>query len=89
MGPPLRKEATASINWVKRLMTGEMTGISGDSIGYVDLNSVATAHVRGITVPDAANRRFILVKETHTFHEIAQPIIDKYVPLGWPISQDM
>ena len=70
-------------------MEGKMTNVSGDGVAYVDMHSTATAHVRAITVPEAANRRFILVKESPTFHQYAQPIIDKYQPLGWPINPTM
>ena len=82
----MRTEATAGISFVKNLMEGKMNAVNGDGVAYVDMHSTATAHVRAITVPEAANRRFILVKETPTFIQYAQPIIDKYQPLGWPIN---
>ena len=52
-------------------MEGKMTNVSGDGVAYVDMHSTATAHVRALTVPEAANRRFILVKESPTFHQYA------------------
>ena len=44
-----------------------MAAVNGDGVAFVDMHSTALAHVKGITVPEAANRRFILVKETPTF----------------------
>ena len=89
MGPPLRIEATASIDWVKNLMTGVTTTLSGDGLGYVDMHSTAVAHLRAITVPEAANRRFILVKESHSWHDFACPIIDHFNVRGWNIAPEM
>ena len=67
-GPPMRQEASAALGWLKRLMTGEMTSVSGDGVGFVDVRDVAMAHLKGIQVAGAANRRFILVNESPSFH---------------------
>ena len=64
----MRTEATAGISFVKNLMLGNMSNVSGDGVAYVDMHSTALAHVKAITVAEAANRRFILVKESPTFH---------------------
>ena len=37
MGPPLRKEGSTSIDFVKMFMTGMMPAISGDYLGSVDV----------------------------------------------------
>ena len=37
----MRLEATAALGWVKRLMTGEMTSVSGDGVAFVDVRDVA------------------------------------------------
>lgn len=37
-------------------------------------------------MPEAANKRFILVNFGAKWIEFAQPVIDKYVPLGWPVT---
>ena len=67
----MRLEATACLGWVKRLMTGEMTSVSGDGIAFVDVRDVALAHLKGIQVAEAANKRFILVNESPSFHQYA------------------
>lgn len=63
-----------------------MQKISDDGCATVDVREVAQAHLNAIKLPAAANRRFFLVNYTAKFIEYAQPIIDKYVPLGWPIT---
>ena len=86
MGPPLRKEYTASMGFIMRLMKGEMAEIKDDGVGAVDVRDVAFAHVQAVKKPEAANRRFILINYGAKFIEFAQPIIDKYVPLGYNVT---
>ena len=86
-GPPLRKEYSASMGFAIRLMKGEIPEIRDDGVGTVDVRDVAFAHVQAIKRPEAANRRFILVHSSPKFIDLAQPIIDKYVPLGYPVTQ--
>ena len=86
MGPPLRTEDFASGFFVKNLMTGAMEKIGDDGIACVDVRDVALAHLKAIQVPAAANKRFLLVESSPEFKDYAQPIIDKYVPLGWPVT---
>ena len=52
-------------------MTGATTMLTGDGLGYVDMHSSALAHVKAISVPEAANRRFILTNGSHSYHEFA------------------
>jgi len=54
----------------------------------VDVRDVAFAHLQAIKVAAAANRRFILCHSSPSFQEYAQPVLDKYGPLGWPISRN-
>ena len=89
MGPPLRKESFTSGGFTKRLMEGGMAEISADHFAAVDVRDVAQAHLLGIKNPKAANKRFLLVNANFTYQEYAAPIIAKYRPLGWPITEKM
>lgn len=89
MGPPLRKESFTSGGWTKRLMEGTMDTISSGHFCAVDVRDVAMAHLLGIKNPAAANRRFILVHSSPSFQDFAAPIIAKYRPLGWPITENL
>ena len=88
MGPPLRKEHVAYSSFCRRLMTGKIDVIPCSGCAIVDVRDVGLAHLKAIQVTEAANKRFILVNYTARFIEYAQPIIDKYVPLGWPKCQN-
>lgn len=66
-----------------------MKAISGEHCGVVDVRDCALAHLLAIKNPVAANRRFILVKESPSFQDYAAPIIAKFKPLGWPITDTM
>ena len=87
MGPPLRKEGSTSIDFVKMFMTGMMPAISGDYLGSVDVREVAEAHLLAVKKPEAANNRYLLVQGTPCFHDYARPVIDKYSKLGWPCTK--
>merc|ERR1719189_96284 len=88
MGPNLRAEHFASGGWIKKLMTGEMEVIKADGCAAVDVRDVALAHLNGIKVAEAANKRFILIHSMPHYADYARPVIAKYAPLGWPICQN-
>ena len=66
-----------------------MDKISAEHCCVVDVRDVARAHVLGVSNPAAANRRFILCHSSPSFKEYAAPVIAKYKPLGWPITDNM
>ena len=61
MGPPLRKELSTSLGFVKKMMEGKMDPVSSEHCCGVDVRDVAFAHLQAIKVAEAANKRFILV----------------------------
>ena len=63
--------------------------MSAEHMCGVDVRDTATAHLLGIKNPAAANRRFILCHSSPSFHDYAAPVIAKYKPLGWPITNAM
>lgn len=71
MGPPLRKEFFTSGSWMKKLLEGEMEKVSSEHMCGVDVRDVGFAHLQAIKVPEAANKRFILVHSSPTFIEYA------------------
>ena len=86
MGPPLRKEDFSSGDWLKSVMLGTMKTILTRHTVAVDVRDVGDAHLAAIKVPAAANRRFAITQGSPSFQEFAQPVVDKYGPLGWPVS---
>ena len=71
---------------MKRLMQGEMEKISSEHICAVDVRDVAFAHLAAVKQEAAANKRFLLVQGSNSFHDFAKPVVDKYSALGWPVT---
>lgn len=64
------EQTSASI--VKKMLNNEIPGWPNIRCNYVDVKDVALAHIRGLERPDAANKRFIISKETgHAYVELA------------------
>jgi nucleoside-diphosphate-sugar epimerase len=59
LGPLLGRDASTSIELVKRLIDGSMPGTPKVAYGIVDVRDVADLHVRAMTAPEAAGERFI------------------------------
>ena len=89
MGPNLRAEFFASGHFHVGLMTGKTTKIQQSSIGMVDVREVAFAHVQAMKIPEAANRRFILNNATVKWADLAKPLQETYIPLGWPLTTEI
>lgn len=90
MGPPLRKEPSTSTSWMKSLLEGTKTSLSADHCAVVDVRDAAEGHLLAMKNPIAANRRFILCHSSPSFSEdYAGPVVAKYRPLGWPITENM
>ena len=87
MGPPLRKENFSSGGWLQSLMYGKMEKIESRRNCVVDVRNAAFGHLAGVKVAAAAGKRFILCQGSPSFIDYAAPVIAKYAPLGWPITQ--
>jgi dihydroflavonol-4-reductase len=59
LGPVLSDDISASIELVKRLLTGSLPGCPDFGFGIVDVRDVADIHVRALTAPNMAGERFI------------------------------
>ena len=87
MGPNLKSEIFASGEWLESLLTGKLQEVGADGTVGSDVRDVAYAHLQAIKVCAAANRRFIITSTSPSWAECARPIIMKYAPLGWPVTQ--
>jgi nucleoside-diphosphate-sugar epimerase len=67
-------------------MNGKYPGVPRFSTPIVDVRDVALAHLRAITVKEAANQRFILVNENLWFKQVADILLAEFEPLGWSFS---
>ncbi len=58
-GPILTTDGLGSVQIVQRLLKGTLPGIPDLGFNTVDVRDVADAHIRAMTVPEAAGQRFI------------------------------
>ena len=84
----MRKEPFTSEGFVKRLLSGEMSEIPSEHFCMVDVRDCAMSHLLAVKNPAAANRRFILCKSSPPMTEWGRAIVEKYKPLGWPVTEN-
>jgi len=70
----------ASGDLVKLLMMRGMPGVTKSKVGLIDIRDCALAHLQAIKVPEAANKRFILVSKAVWFKEVAGWLHDRFAP---------
>ena len=68
-------------------MQGEMECISSAHCAGVDVRDVAQAHLLAVKKPEAMNKRYIISHPSLSFRQYADPVAEKYRPLGWPITE--
>ncbi|MCV9965386.1 aldehyde reductase [Pararhizobium sp. BT-229] len=71
LGPILGKETGTSVGVVRSLLKGQYPAMPDFRVPVVDARDVADAHVRAMTVPDAAGERFIVAGEALSIKDIA------------------
>lgn len=74
LGPVLDARAGTSVSLVRMMMQGRFPVVPDIAFGVVDVRDVAAAHVRALTVPQAAGRRFILSAGTRSLRDMGRTI---------------
>ena len=59
LGPVLGRDFSASIDIVKKLLDGSLPGLPRFGWPLVDVRDIADLHIRALTSPDAAGKRYI------------------------------
>jgi len=85
LGPALRTESSVSIDFCKKLLTGETTEAPYRAFPIVDVRDLAQAHLQAMKLPAAANRRFIVSADTKWMKDLISAVADRYAPEGWPV----
>lgn len=86
LGPALRVESSISIDFCLNLVTGKLPAIPYRSMPIVDVRDCAQMHLKAIQVPEAANHRFLSTNESVWMKDLAAPVIERFVPQGWPVT---
>ncbi|WP_299429311.1 aldehyde reductase [uncultured Meiothermus sp.] len=86
LGPSLDGHYPTSREYIRKLMKREVPGVSRTTLFTVDVRDVALAHLAAMTVPEAANQRFVCVEGGHRFREIALILQRHFAARGYRIS---
>lgn len=76
LGPLLGDDIGTSAKIVAMMMKGKLPAVPDVSFGIVDVRDVAEAHLRAMTMPGAAGRRFILSADTLSILGIGRAIAE-------------
>ena len=78
LGPNLNKCNFSSGDIVCNFLLGLMPGLPRSQLQLVDIRDVAQAHLNAITIPEAAGNRFLLVKGSYWFKDMADWLIESH-----------
>ncbi len=76
IGPVLTPDNLGSVQVISRLMKGKVPGLPRIGFTLVDVRDVVDAHLRAMTLPEAAGERFIAASEWRWIAEIAGTLRD-------------
>jgi nucleoside-diphosphate-sugar epimerase len=84
LGPALTTAARSSLQLIKAMLDGTMTVAPRQRFGVADVRDVADAHIRAMTTPAAAGRRFLVLADgpTISWLRLAQILRDRLGPLA-------
>ncbi|ESP04513.1 hypothetical protein LOTGIDRAFT_136119 [Lottia gigantea] len=85
MGPVLHGSTGTSQEVVKRLLEKAMPAIPKINFPVVDVRDVAIAHVKAMTLPEAAGNRHILATDNMYFSDMAHVLKKEFEPQGYNI----
>lgn len=85
LGPNLNGASFASGDVVRDIMTKKIPGFPLAQFAMVDVRDVALAHLNAVKVPEARNKRFLLVNRGEDFSKIGDWLAEKYRP-DYPVT---
>lgn len=86
LGEALVGKGFASGEVITDIMVGKNPGQPRVMFPTVDVKEVAQAHLNAVKIPEAANRRFILVNKSVWMEDIAVALHGEFASQGWPIK---
>ncbi|KAL8595902.1 hypothetical protein ACOMHN_018214 [Nucella lapillus] len=85
MGPVLHGSQCTSMEIIKRLLERSMPACPKLNFAVVDVRDVAAAHIKAMTLPDAAGQRHLVVNTNMWMKEIAQVLAKEFKPRGYNV----
>jgi dihydroflavonol-4-reductase len=90
LGPAFVGAGFTSGDIIAQILLRKMPGVPKIKFGLVDVRDVARAHLQGLKVPEAANKRFILCKESLFFKEIGVILRKTWKHQGYnPVAKEL
>ncbi|RWS30614.1 putative uncharacterized oxidoreductase-like protein [Leptotrombidium deliense] len=84
-GPLYMNQMGTSVEMVKRLMDRSVPAVAKLSVNATDVRDVALAHIRALTVPEAAGKRHLIVTSSVMMKDIAVILQKEFKPQGYHI----
>lgn len=78
LGPVMSGDFSASVEILTQLMSGKLPATPKIGFGIVDVRDVADAHVKAMTVPEAAGERFLVCEDFMWFAEVADVLREEF-----------
>jgi nucleoside-diphosphate-sugar epimerase len=85
LGPVLSPDWGTSSEVVRKLISRELPAVPNISFAVVDARDVADAHVRAMTTPQAAGRRFIVADGDMSMREMASILAEHLTGRGFRV----
>ena len=87
IGPPATDAAASSTIVYSRLFTRSMPAIPNLNFAAIDVRDVAKAHLRALIVPEAKNKRFILINDNLALQTMAIDLAKEFDKQGYTIPE--
>ncbi|KAK7090237.1 uncharacterized protein [Littorina saxatilis] len=85
MGPPLHGSSCTSVEIMQKLLERQMPMLPKNNFPMVDVRDVAQAHVRAMTLPEAAGNRHICSTKNMWFSEMGILLKGVFGPQGYNV----
>lgn len=84
LGPTLTTGARSSLQLIKAMLDGKMSVVPRQRFGVADVRDVADLHIRAMSTPEAAGKRFLALADgpTISYLQLAQILRDRLGPLA-------
>lgn len=85
LGPLISKSLPTSLETVKRLLDRAVPAVAKLCMPICDVRDVATAHVKALTVPEAAGHRHVIVSASVWMREVAMILHKEFKQHGFSV----
>ncbi|KFM60178.1 putative uncharacterized oxidoreductase, partial [Stegodyphus mimosarum] len=85
LGPVINGSISTSVEIIKKLMEHSMPMVPKANFSVCDVRDVATAHLKAMTLPNAADHRHIISTQNVWFKDIALALSKEFKPHGYNI----